>query len=60
MKYKVLILAFLPIVFSGCIVGTIVSVPFKVVGAAVNVVAPDEIGDGINAVGETADFLIPF
>jgi len=60
MRYKILLLAFLPILFSGCIVGTALSLPFEAVGAGVNVVAPEEVGDGIDAVGETIDFLIPF
>jgi len=43
--------------FSCCIVGTVVSLPFKAVGAAVNVVAPDVVGDSIS---EVADIVIPF
>jgi len=46
--------------FSGCIVGTIVSLPFKAVGAVVNSVAPEPVGDSIEAVGDVADTLIPF
>ena len=58
--YKIVFLALLPLMFSGCIVGTVVSLPFKAVGAAVNIVAPDAVGDSIGAVGDTADILIPF
>ena len=60
MIYKILLLALIPLIFSGCIVGTIVSLPFEAAGAAINVIAPEEVGDSIGAVGETADFLIPF
>lgn len=57
-KYFVsIIIAFL---FSGCIVGDIVALPFRVTGAVVNTVAPDVVGDSISGVGDSADTVIPF
>jgi hypothetical protein len=46
--------------FSGCGVGSIVAVPFKVTGAVVNVVAPDVVGDAISGAGDAVDAAIPF
>lgn len=61
MKFKIFILAFTSIiVLSGCGVGSLVALPFKVTGAAVNVVAPNVVGDSISGVGEVADAVIPF
>jgi len=57
---KSIILFFIPFIFNGCLVGTVTSLPFKVVGGAVNIVAPDIVGDSISAVGDGADILIPF
>lgn len=50
----------LTILLTGCGVGSLVALPFKVTGAVVNVVTPDIVGDGIAEIGETADMLIPF
>ncbi|PHS57427.1 MAG: hypothetical protein COB17_06485 [Sulfurimonas sp.] len=58
--YKIFILIFIPFIFSGCIVGTVVALPFKAVGAAVNTVAPDIVGDSISTVGNVTDAIIPF
>lgn len=57
---KSIFFAFIVLSFNGCIVGTIVSLPFKVVGAAVNTVTPDIVGDSIGVVGDVADIAIPF
>ncbi|OQX74737.1 MAG: hypothetical protein B6D59_01505 [Campylobacteraceae bacterium 4484_4] len=58
---RVLVMAILTmLLFSGCGVGSIVALPFKVVGATVNVVAPDAVGDTISGVGDAADAAIPF
>ena len=57
---KILLLTFIPFMFSGCIVGTVVSLPFEAAGAIINTVTPDVVGDGVGAVGDVADILIPF
>ena len=46
--------------FSGCIVGDVVALPFRVVGAVVNVVTPDVVGDSISGTGDALDTAIPF
>jgi hypothetical protein len=46
--------------FSGCGVGSLVALPFKVAGSVVNVVTPDAVGDTISSVGDAADTAIPF
>jgi hypothetical protein len=46
--------------FSGCIVGTVASLPFKAVGAITNVIAPDAVGDTVSGVGDVVDAAIPF
>lgn len=48
------------VVFSGCIVGDVVALPFRVTGAVVNVIAPDVVGDTITDIGDVADAAIPF
>jgi len=61
MKIKILLLSVvLAFSLSGCGVGSLVAAPFKVVGAVVNVVTPDAVGDSISAVGDAADTAIPF
>lgn len=50
----------LSIILTGCGIGSLVALPFKVTGAVVNVVTPDIVGNGIAEIGETADVLIPF
>jgi hypothetical protein len=60
MKFMLIILLSVPFVFSGCIVGTVASLPFKAVGAVTKVVAPDAIGDGISGIGTVVDAAIPF
>ena len=51
---------FITISIQGCIVGTVVSAPFKIVGAVVNTVTPDVVGDSISGTGEIIDAVIPF
>ncbi len=58
--YKLLLLVLIPFIFTGCIVGTAVSLPFKAVGTVVNIVTPDVVGDSISLVGDTTDIIIPF
>ncbi len=58
--FKTTFLLFIILSFQGCIVGTVAAVPFKVVGAAVNVVTPDIVGDTISATGDVVDTVIPF
>lgn len=63
MKIKLLQILFISLIaltIQGCIVGTVVSAPFKVVGAVVNTVTPDVVGDSISGTGEVLDAVIPF
>ncbi len=60
MKLKITILLMVTFTFSGCIVGTVASLPFKAVGAVTNVIAPDAVGDTISGVGDVVDAAIPF
>jgi hypothetical protein len=60
MKLKIILLALVTLLFSGCIVGTVAALPFKAVGAVVNVVTPDVVGDSISGVGTVIDTAIPF
>jgi hypothetical protein len=58
---KTIILSFITmILFTGCIVGDAVALPFRVTGTVVNVVAPDVVGDSISGVGDAVDTAIPF
>ncbi len=57
---KITLLTLLALFLGGCGVGSLVALPFKVVGATVNVVAPDAVGDTISGVGDAADAAIPF
>lgn len=57
---KSIFLILLSIFINGCIVGTVVSAPFKVAGAVVNTVTPDIVGDSISATGDVVDMVIPF
>jgi hypothetical protein len=45
---------------SGCGVGSLLALPFKVTGAVVNVIAPDVVGDSISGTGDALDTAIPF
>ncbi len=60
MKLKVVVLLIIAFTFSGCIIGTVASLPFKAVGAVTNVVAPSAVGDTISGVGDVVDAAIPF
>jgi len=60
MKLKIILLSLIALLFSGCIVGTVVALPFKAVGAVTNVIAPDVVGDSISGVGTVIDTAIPF
>ena len=57
---QVLFLLLVTFTIQGCIVGTVVAAPFKVVGAVVNVVTPDVVGDTISGTGDVLDTVIPF
>jgi len=46
--------------FTGCIVGDVVALPFRITGAVVNTIAPDIVGDSISNTGELLDTVIPF
>jgi len=60
MKLKIILLALIALLFSGCIVGTVAALPFKAAGAVTNVIAPDAVGDSISGVGSVIDAAIPF
>ena len=60
MKIKIVLPIVIAFLFSGCGIGSVVALPFKAVGAAVNVVTPDVVGDTISGVGEAAESVIPF
>jgi hypothetical protein len=57
---QLLFLLFITFNIQGCVVGSIVAAPFKIVGAVVNVVTPDIIGDSISGTGDVLDTVIPF
>ena len=57
---KTIFILFIVFSFQGCIVGTVVSAPFKVAGAVVNTVTPDIVGDTISTTGDVVDMVIPF
>lgn len=57
---NVTLLGLVVFMFSGCIVGDVVALPFRVTGAVVNVVTPDVVGDSISGVGNALDTAIPF
>ncbi len=57
---QILFICFITLTIQGCMVGTVVSAPFKVVGAVVNTVTPDVVGDSISGTGEIIDAVIPF
>ncbi len=46
--------------FTGCIVGDVVALPFRVTGAVVNTITPDVVGDSISGAGDAIDTVIPF
>jgi hypothetical protein len=63
MKLKFIQILFILLVtlsIQGCGVGSLVAAPFKVVGAVVNIVTPDIIGDTIAGTGDVLDTAIPF
>lgn len=59
MKYW-MILVTITLLVQGCMVGTIVSAPFKITGAVLNTVTPDVVGDSVSGTGEVLDTVIPF
>jgi len=58
--FHLAIILFVILTIQGCIVGTVVSAPFKIVGATVNLVTPDIVGDTISGTGDVVDTVIPF
>lgn len=60
MYKNIILLVVAAVLFGGCGVGSVVALPFKAAGAAVNVVTPDVVGDTISGVGDVADTVIPF
>ena len=44
----------------GCVVGTIVSIPFEITGSVLNTVTPGVVGDSVSGTGEVLDTVIPF
>ncbi len=57
---KIIFISFVVITMQGCIVGKVVSAPFKITGAILNTVTPDIVGDSVSATGEVIDTVIPF
>jgi hypothetical protein len=55
-----LLVIFITVMFSGCIVGDVVALPFRITGAILNTVTPDIVGDTVSGIGEAADTAIPF
>jgi len=63
MRTKILQIIFICLItltIQGCIVGTVVSAPFKIAGAVVNTVTPDIVGDTISGTGDVINAVIPF
>ncbi len=60
MRLQVIILSLFSLLFCGCVVGTVASLPFKAVGAVTNVITPDAVGDTVSGVGDVVDAAIPF
>ncbi len=56
----IIIAVIIALFFAGCGVGSLVALPFKVTGAAVNVVAPKAVGDSIAETGDLIGDTIPF
>ncbi len=57
---KFIVMLFILIFFTGCGIGSLAAVPFKVTGAVVNVVTPDVVGDTISKTGDVIEETIPF
>ncbi len=60
MRLQIIVLSLFALLFCGCVVGTVVSLPFKAVGAVTNVITPDVVGDTVSGVGDVVDAAIPF
>jgi hypothetical protein len=58
--FQIVFIFFISVSIQACVVGTVVSAPFKVVGAVVNTVTPDVVGDSISGTGDIIDAVIPF
>ncbi len=57
---KYLFALIIALLFAGCGVGSVVAMPFKVTGAAVNVVTPKVVGNTIAGTGEVIEDTVPF
>ncbi len=57
---KYLFALIVALLFTGCGVGSLVAMPFKVTGAVVNVVTPKVVGNTIAGAGEVIEDTIPF
>lgn len=57
---QIIFLVVTTIFLSGCGVGSLVAVPFKVTGAVVNVVTPEIVGDTVAGTGDVIESAIPF
>ena len=53
---QLIFITFITFTFSGCVVGTVASVPFKAVGAII----PGAAGTAISTTGDVVDTVIPF
>lgn len=59
MKYWIILIT-MTLFMQGCVVGTIVSIPFEITGSVLNTVTPDVVGDSVSGTGEVLDTVIPF
>ncbi len=54
------VLILIMVLFSGCIVGDVVALPFRITGDVVKIIAPDIVGETIYTNWDTNDLAIPF
>ena len=59
MKYWIILIT-MTLFMQGCVVGTIVSIPFEITGSVLNTFTPDVVGDSVSGTGEALDTIIPF
>ena len=60
MKIKIIAVMLAAIFFTGCGVGSLVALPFKVTGAVLDVFTPEVVEDTVVGAGNTLDAAIPF
>ena len=58
---KIIVSAFVVLAFSGCGVGSILELPFKVIGGVVDIIDPvGAVSGSIGTLGSTINTAIPF